>query len=92
MAYADSNPPALIGQKIGGGGQVWFYSSTDPSTDVDGLNYITNAGDLGILAGANLISNDSDTTTTQVIHTVRVTGNGVADLSTGLAITNTDSD
>jgi len=60
MAYATSNPPALIAQAIGGGGQMWVYRSTDAGTTVDGAGYFTNLADLGAVTGAGIIVVDTD--------------------------------
>jgi hypothetical protein len=90
--YSTSSPPALIAQKIGGGGGLWAYSSVDADTVVRVANYITNGGSLGMKVGDTVIGTDSDTTTTQFIYTVNATGDGTTDLTNGVAITNTDSD
>jgi hypothetical protein len=48
MAYAASNPPTLNSQRVGGGGAIWTYLSTDVSTDVDAAGYFTNGDALGM--------------------------------------------
>jgi len=60
MAYATSNPPALIAQAIGGGGQMWVYRSTDAGTVVDSASYFTNLADLGAVNGAGILVVDTD--------------------------------
>lgn len=51
MAYATSNPPALLQDRIGGGGAVWSYKSTDAITAVLATNYFTNGEAIGLKAG-----------------------------------------
>lgn len=51
MAYSTSNPPQLISQGIGGKGKVWLYKSTDAEAAFDDTDYVTNAGDLGMVTG-----------------------------------------
>jgi len=42
MAYATSNPPALIAQGIGGANRLWIYSSVDAATLVRVAGYFTD--------------------------------------------------
>ncbi|QGY29768.1 hypothetical protein [Pantoea cypripedii] len=51
MAYATTNPPALLQDRIGGGGAVWSYKSTDTIGTVLAANYFTNGEALGLKAG-----------------------------------------
>lgn len=51
MAYATTNPPALIQQTPAGDGKVWVYRSTDAVGTVDGTGYFTNGQDLGMTLG-----------------------------------------
>jgi hypothetical protein len=92
--YSTSAPPALIAQRIGGGGQIWDYTSVDASTAVDAANYFTNGKSLGMLAGATMFVTDSDASPiTGTIHTVNAaSADGSVDLGDALAITTTDSD
>ena len=46
MSYSTSTPPAMIGQRVGGGGALWMYQSTDVHTDVDATDYFSNGDDL----------------------------------------------
>lgn len=93
MPYSTSAPPALVAQRIGGGGQVWFYDSVDAQTVVDGANYFTNGGDLGMSAYAHVFVVDNDASPlASSIHMVNATGNGTTDLNNGVAVTATDSD
>ena len=49
MAYATTNPPALLQDRIGGGGAAWSYSSSDLIAAA--ANYITNGKALGMKVG-----------------------------------------
>ncbi len=51
MAYATTNPPALLQDRIGGGGAVWSYKSTDAVTAVLAADYFTDGEALGLKAG-----------------------------------------
>lgn len=44
MAYAVTNPPSLVTQRIGDGPALWIYKSTDAKATVVAASYITNAG------------------------------------------------
>jgi hypothetical protein len=52
MAYATTNPPALVSQRVGASsGAVWIYSDADPIGTIVGADYISNADALGMEAG-----------------------------------------
>lgn len=92
MAYATSNPPALLIQGITGGTNkvsIWRYSSVDVATLVDDTGYFTNGDALGMKVGDLLICLDNDTSTTMTLHRVTaVTAGGAATVSTtGLTVT-----
>lgn len=95
MAYATSNPPALIADRIGGGQAMWRYTSTDATATVDGSGYITNGGDLGMKVGDTVIVDDTTNgiTTSHRVITVSTTAPGAVDLGNGTTIgTATNSD
>lgn len=95
MAYATSNPPALMMDRIGGGNAVWSYASTDALATVDGAGYITNGGALGMKVGDIVFVNDTTNgiTSTHRVITVSSTYPGVVDLGNGTTIgTATNSD
>lgn len=95
MAYSTSNPPVLISQGIGGGGNnVWVYRSTDAATVVRVSGYITNGSALGMVAGDILMAVDTDASpiALQLMIVTSVTAGGAADLSDGTAVTATDTD
>ncbi len=51
MAYATSNPPALLQDRIMGGGAVWSYISADARATVVGSGYFSNGRSLGMKLG-----------------------------------------
>lgn len=88
MAYSTSNPPSLVTQAINGR-RIWFYASTDPSTDVDASGYFTNGYALGMRQGDQVLVLDTDSTHQQMTsHTVKsaVQSTGVVNLSDGVSI------
>jgi len=90
MAYAVTNPPALIGiGPLTGAGKLWYYTSTDVATDVDASGYFTNGDDLGMEVNDIVFVCDTDTGPVTTIHRVTaVTAGGAATVSgTGLTIT-----
>jgi len=59
MAYATSNPPALIAQRVGASnGAVWFYSDGDALALVLGADYFSNGDALGMKDGDKVIYYD----------------------------------
>ena len=94
MAYSTDNPPQLRDQLIAGERKAWHYESTDASTVVRVDGYITNAQDLGMTVGDQVISVDTDNTFLTTSHTVAViNADGSADLTDGVpltSVTNTD--
>lgn len=61
MAYAVTNPPALIADKIGGNGSVWLYKSTDDDATTNGASYYTNGVTLGMAVGDIVLVIDTTT-------------------------------
>lgn len=51
MAYATTNPPALLQDRIMGGGAVWSYLSADERATVVAAGYFTNGRLLGMKLG-----------------------------------------
>ncbi len=51
MAYAVTNPPALLVDRVSGSGAIWSYRSADVIGDVDATGYFTNGEDLGMKVG-----------------------------------------
>jgi len=59
MAYSTDNPPALASQRVGAsGGAVWIYKDGDALATVNGINYVSDAADLGMKAGDRVIHID----------------------------------
>lgn len=77
MAYTSSGL-ALISQRIGGGGALWSYQSTDVSTDVDAVGYFTDGHSRGMQVGDTVLVIDTDTSTTQTTHSVITSTTGGA--------------
>lgn len=69
MAYSTSTPPILMVPSIGGQPAIWVYKSADAHGTVDGTDYFTNGGDLGMKANDVVIVIDTATPTCTV-HTV----------------------
>lgn len=82
MAYAATNPPTLTSQRVGGGGAVWTYLSTDVHTDVDAAGYFTNGDALGMKVGDVVLVIETDNSYAQTTHSVTaVTAGGAATVS-----------
>ena len=81
MSYATSNPPRMISQSVGAdGGDLWVYKDGDSLTTVGGVNYVSNAADLGLKAGDAVLHIDetllTTTLTTAVAHRTSGTASG----------------
>ena len=94
MTYATTNPPSLILQGVGGlAGKQWLYRSTDAAATVDGANYFTNGGTLGLAIGDLMWVIDTDASPPIVtLHQVSATGDGTTDINELTTITQTDGD
>lgn len=94
MAYATTNPPALVSQLVGkAGGKMWIYDSADAASVVRVAGYITNADDLGIAVGDVIDQIDSAGATVAHRYVVNsVTAGGACDLTDGTALSLTDTD
>lgn len=55
MSYSTSNPPKCVVASIGGGPQVWNYTSADARTTVEGASYFSNAKQIGMRLGDTVI-------------------------------------
>lgn len=51
MAYATTNPPALLQDRVMGGGAIWSYISADARATVVAADYFTNGKSLGMKLG-----------------------------------------
>jgi hypothetical protein len=93
MTYSVNNPPALMSQSVGGEFRVWSYRSTDDAATVDGANYITNGGTLGLRVGDVVWVTDTDASPpVTTLHQVSATGDGTTDLNAATVINQTDGD
>jgi len=86
MSYSTSNPPALVTQRVGGGGAIWIYSDGDALADVNGVNYVSNAADIGLEAGDRVIHIDETNGSTTDLTAVAGATTGTAVGATGSAI------
>lgn len=79
MAYATTNPPSLVSQRIGDGPAIWIYSSADVDSDVNAASYFSDGIALGMRVGDIVLV--VDTTTPKVSY------HGVASVTTTAATT-----
>ena len=92
MAYAATdattpNPPRCVSQSVGAtGGDIWIYKDGDDVDTVTGINYITDATELGMKAGDRviLIDETNGLTTDLTVQTGATTG--TASGATGSAV------
>lgn len=93
MAYATSNPPALIAGGVGSGPRIWTYSSVDAVTLVRVAGYFTNGYALGMRAGdiVLVLDNDASPLTGSWCWVAVATSTNV-DLGDGVTITGTNTD
>lgn len=81
MAYATSNPPALVSQRVGAdGGAIWVYKDGDSIATVTGVDYISNGDALGMVAGDVVIVIDSTNYGVRRATVSSVTSDGAATL------------
>lgn len=93
MAYATTNPPAVLIPRLGGGVALWHYNSADAATVVRATGYISNGAALGMKVGDIVLHSDLAAAAVAHIYVVKsVTAGGSADLSDGTAIVVTDTD
>ena len=81
MAYAATNPPALLSQSVGAAPALWIYSSTDVHTDVDASDYFSNGAALGMRVNDVVIVVKTTATIGATLHSVEtVTAGGAASI------------
>lgn len=61
MAYAVTNPPALLVESVGGGASIWTYKSADDDSTVNGASYFSNGVALGMKVGDIVLVIDTTT-------------------------------
>jgi hypothetical protein len=65
MSYSNAGLKLMV-PGVGGGPNLWYYSTTDAHTDVDAAGYFTDGADFGLKAGDVMIVDDTDTTTVTI--------------------------
>lgn len=81
MAYATTNPPALVQQRVGASdGAIWIYSDADPIATVTGANYISNGDALGMVAGDVVLVVNTTNHSVKYATVSSVTSGGAATL------------
>jgi len=92
MTYSTSTPPRLQSQAIVGG-RLWYYESADAIATVNTSGYFTNGYALGMRVGDTVIVRDTATPTTSLCTVITASSStGIADVSDGTAIAQTNSD
>lgn len=82
MAYATSNSPALVSQRVGAnGGAIWIYKDGDDLGDVLAADYFSNGYSLGMKVGDVLIVIDETNSKTSSTTVTTVTTDGAASVS-----------
>lgn len=81
MAYSTSNPPVLGVQPIASF-RRWMYDSTHTQAEVIATGFFTNARDLGMKVGDELLSKGSTTYILSAHAVIAVSATG-ANLSSG---------
>jgi len=87
MAYATSNAPRLVAQSVGAnGGDLWVYKDGDSLDDVASVNYVTNATDLGMVAGDVVLHIDETDLVTNLLtaNAHRTSGTAVGALCSAI--------
>lgn len=86
MAYATSNPPALVSQRSGAdGGAVFIYKDGDDKAAVTAADYVSDGFDLGLKVGDIVHHIDSTNNKINYLIVSAVTTDGAATLSDDLA-------
>ncbi len=92
MTYSTSAPLRLMSQALVGG-KLWYYESADPIATVNTSGYFTNGYKLGLRVGDTVIVRDTNVPTTSLCTVITASSStGIADVSDGTAISQTNSD
>lgn len=92
MAYSNTGL-RLVTQGVGGGARTWYYESADAIATVNTSGYFSDGYRFGMRVGDTVVVRDTATPTTSLATVIDVSAaTGVADISDGTAITQTDSD
>jgi hypothetical protein len=85
MAYAVTNPPQLLVDRVNGGIALWVYNSTDVHTDVDAADYFSDGAALGMKVGDHILVGKTSATIGSTLHYVQtVTAGGAATISAAI--------
>jgi len=93
MSYAASGL-SLLCPIFAGAGNIWRYTSADPTATVDGSGYISDGGKYGMKVGDLVIVNDTATPLITMHQVISVNATTCAvDLSNGTTVgASTNSD
>jgi hypothetical protein len=92
MAYSKNNL-ALIAEGIGGFGSKWQYTSADAIATVNTSGYFADGYHMGMRVGDAVEVRDTATPTTSLCVVADVSSTtGIADITDGTAVSQTDSD
>ena len=80
MAYSNTGLRKFSGT-LGGGPQLWMYSSADAHTDVDAAGYFSDGADFGLTANDVMIVVDTSTPTCTIHHVLNATSITAATLA-----------
>lgn len=87
MAYSTANPPRLVSQSVGAnGGDLWVYKDGDTASTVTGVNYFSNATELGIKDGDAILHVDTTSSATTLMTALDQRTTGTASGATCSAI------
>lgn len=79
MAYATTNMPALVAQRVGASsGALWVYSDGDTIATITGAGYFTNGDDLGMKVGDVVIIINTTNHSAKYATVSAVTAGGAA--------------
>ena len=73
MAYATTNPPSLVSQRIGDGPALWIYSSADVDSAVNASDYFSDGIALGMRVGDHVLVTDTTSPKTSLHGVASVT-------------------
>lgn len=77
MAYETTNQPAMLADRIGGGGAVWSYISEDALSAVVAANYFADGEVLGMKTGDQVnVVTTGDTPVMNICYVSDVTDAG----------------
>lgn len=83
MAYATSNPPAMVSQRLGAasGSNLWVYADEDVASIVLAADYFSNGSALGMKVGDPVLLVNSTNGSVKLARVTSVTSGGAATVS-----------